>query len=308
MNISGMASIEERIRQEALSIGFSHCGFATCEPLDGLRARYREYLNAGDHADMAYLERYFEKRMDPRQVLEGARSVVAVLLNYYPEELIPEENNFIIARYACGRDYHPVMRERLEQLSEVLAGFGARRSKSFVDSGPVMEKEWARRCGLGWQGKNTLLINPEGGSFFFIGIILTDLELQPDKPIGDRCGSCSLCREACPAQALDRPYRLSTGSCISYLTIEHDGEIPPEMAGRMNNRIYGCDICQDVCPFNRRAVPAKTPEFTPSERLTRMKKEGWQSLSEEDFNDIFSNTSVKRAGYKKLMRNIRSAT
>jgi epoxyqueuosine reductase len=272
---------------------------------------------------LGYFESYLEKRLHPEQLLEGAKSVIAVMMNYYPQDEIPGTNNFIISKYAYGRDYHLLMRERLGLLmaflKSITADLRGRESgdsgpdydlhaRAFVDSGPVLEKAWAQRCGLGWQGKNTLVIHPLAGSFFFIGIILTNLELEPDAPESDHCGSCEKCIKACPTEALDIPYQLDIRRCISYLTIESKEEIPVELKGKLKDRIYGCDICQDICPYNRFAVPSGIPEFAPSEPLMQMRKKEWLSLTEADFDRMFAATPVKRMGYARLMRNIRAAS
>lgn len=312
-----------QIRAEALRLGFSFCGMARNEPLEDLRALYTRLIQRKGPAGLEYLETYLEKRLNPELILKGARSVIAVMMNYYPQDEIPGTGNFIISKYAYGRDYHLLMRERLGLLiaflKSITADLSDRESedsgpaydlhaRAFVDSGPVLEKAWAQRCGLGWQGKNTLVIHPLAGSFFFIGIILTTLELEPDAPESDHCGSCEKCIKACPTGALDTPYQLDIRRCISYLTIESKEEIPVELKGKLKDRIYGCDICQDVCPYNRFAVPNGIPEFAPSEPLMQMRKKEWLSLTEADFDRMFAATPVKRMGYARLMRNIRAAS
>jgi epoxyqueuosine reductase len=237
--------------------------------------------------------------------LEGVKSFIAVLMNYFPPEIIPEDENFIISKYAYGQDYHQIVRNRLNNL---ISFIGTSRenlhAKAFVDSGPVLEKTWAQRCGVGWQGKNTLIINKSSGSFFFIGIILADLELEPDPPETDHCGNCDKCVRSCPTNALDIPYQLSISRCISYMTIEQSGEITPQMKNKLNDRIYGCDKCQDVCPFNQYARPHQTPEFLPSEQLMSLRKKDWIALTEADFIRIFVNSPIRRVGIQKLTRNM----
>jgi len=301
--------MEEWIREQALQLGFSFCGIARNESLESLRPFYSTFVAQQDHPGLEYLSTYLEPRLNPELLLKGTKSVIALMMNYYPGEVIPGEDNFIIAKYAYGRDYHTMMRNRLKTFTERLQYItGNFESKTFVDSGPVLEKAWAQRCGIGWQGKNTLVINKSAGSFFFIGIVLTNLELKPDKPETDHCGNCRLCVTACPTGALDTPYQLNITRCISYHTIENKAEIPGDIREKLNDRIYGCDICQDACPYNRFAIASEIPEFTPSEILRILRKKNWVSLAEVDFNRIFSDSPIKRIGYQKLMQNIRAAS
>ena len=298
-----MDDLKAQIRHEALRQGFSRCGFAGYATLEHLRPFYTDYFQQQRQAGMSYLERYLEKRIDPALVMEGTKTVIALLINYYPPETISSDDNYIIARYAYGADYHDVIRAKLKAVTTFMEQFpGNVKARGFVDSGVITEKVWAQRCGLGWQGKNTLLISPGGGSFFFIGIILTNLELLPDEPETDHCGTCDKCLKACPTSALDSPYQLNPGRCISYLTIETKEEISPELRTLIGDRVYGCDICQEVCPYNRHTVPHDIREFLPSERLMRMRKPDWESLTETEFDDLFAGSAVKRAGYEKLRR------
>jgi epoxyqueuosine reductase len=294
---------ESMIKTEALRLGFSFCGIAQNNSLEHLRPFYTGFIGRNGHAGMKYLESYFEKRMHPELVLSGTKSVIALLMNYFPPEIIPEKDNFIIAKYAYGADYHHLMRARLNALIHFMQlSAGPVQARAFVDSGPVLEKEWARQCGVGWQGKNTLIINKSAGSFFFIGIILTDLELDPDPPETDHCGTCSNCVTACPTGALDTPYQLDIPKCISYITIESRDDIPIEMKRKLNDRIYGCDICQDVCPYNRFSAPHQVPEFLPSETLLKFRKHDWIGLTGPDFDRIFADSPVKRVGYPRFKR------
>jgi epoxyqueuosine reductase len=229
-------------------------------------------------------------------------------MNYFPPEIVPEKDNFIISKYAYGPDYHKDMRKRVDDL----VGFMTRscsnsRAKAFVDSGAVLEKAWAQKCGVGWQGKNTIIINKSAGSFFFIGIILTDLELEPDQPETDHCGNCNKCTMACPTGALSTPYQLDIPSCLAFLTIESKKEMPGDLKNKLNDRIYGCDICQDVCPYNSFAKPHPDALFRAPEEMMKMRKKDWLTLTESDFNRIFAISPVKRIGYQKLMSNIRVA-
>ena len=304
-----MDTLKEQIREEALRLGFSFCGFARNESLETLRPFHTAFIQRKGHAELGYLEANLEKRLNPELLLKGAKSVIALLLNYYPEQIIPEADNFIIAKYAYGRDYHLSIHERLEKLIVHMKSIaGGNSARAFVDSGPVLEKVWAQKCGLGWQGKNTLIINNSAGSFFFIGIILTNLEIEPDAPETNHCGKCVKCVNACPTGALDMPYQLDLRRCISYMTIENKGDIPDELTGKFHDRIYGCDICQDACPYNCYAPPHSVYEFIPSESLMRYRKKDWQSLTEHDFDRIFAGSPIKRIGYQKLMRNIRAVS
>ena len=297
--------MKERIRAEALRIGFNLCGFARNDSLEELRPFYTDFIRRQGHAGLKYLETYFEKRLHPELVLENTKSVIAVLMNYYPPQVIPETDNFIISKYAYGTDYHQVMRLRMNELVNFMKLSGENlQAKAFVDSGAVLEKAWAQKCGVGWQGKNTLLINKSLGSFVFIGIIFTDLEIEPDPPETDRCGTCNACVAACPTGSLEPPGQLNIPLCISYLTIESSEEIAAELKEKLADRVYGCDICQDACPYNRFALPHAVPEFLPSESLMQLRKKEWLDLTETDFNQIFADSPVKRAGYHRLKRSM----
>ncbi|MCK9218855.1 MAG: tRNA epoxyqueuosine(34) reductase QueG [Bacteroidales bacterium] len=307
MNAPSQPHYEQTIREQALKLGFSFCGIAANESLDFRLPFYTEFLKRDGQADLTYLKTQFENRFHPDRVMEGTQSVVAVLMNYFPEKTLVRENNFIISKHTYGRDYHVVMRERITRLTGFMKElFGEIRLKSFIDSGPVLEKLWAQRCGLGWQGKNTILINPTAGSFFFIGIIFTDRKLQPDTPETDHCGNCMKCVRACPNGALNTPYQLDIARCISYLNIETNGaSIPAQLKNGLNNRIYGCDICQDVCPYNKSAAPTRIEDFHLSEELQQMRKKDWISLTENQFKRLFTGSSIERIGYQRFMINIR---
>jgi epoxyqueuosine reductase len=303
-----MSDLKQIIKTEALRLGFSHCGVARNDSLENIRPFYAGFIRRKGHASLEYLETNLEKRLHPELVLRGTKSVIALLMNYFPPEIIPDKDNFIIAKYAYGKDYHKVMRNRMQEMIHFMnLSCGKIQAKGFVDSGVVLEKAWAQKCGVGWQGKNTLLIHPSAGSFFFIGIILTDLELEPDPPETDHCGTCSACVRACPTGALDIPYQLNIQRCISYLTIESREEIPGDLKNELKERIYGCDVCQDVCPYNRFARPHPVPEFIPSGSMKHMRKKDWLALDEPRFNQLFDDSPVKRLGYQRLMRNICTA-
>jgi epoxyqueuosine reductase len=297
--------MKEMIRSEAMRLGFSHFGVARNDSLEPLRPFYSDFIRRKGHAGMGYLEYYLEKRLHPELVVEGTKSVIALLMNYFPPEIIPEKDNFIIAKYAYGTDYHPLMRSRMMALVNFMKlSCGSLASKGFADSGPVLEKAWAQKCGVGWQGKNSLVINKSAGSFFFIGIIFTDLDLEPDAAETDHCGTCNKCVTACPTGALDLPYQLDIPRCIAYLTIESKEEIPEDLKSALNDRMFGCDICQDVCPYNRFARPHQTPEFLPSEPVMNLRKQDWTALTESDFDRIFAESPVKRLGYHRFKRMI----
>ncbi len=297
--------MKKEIRAEALRLGFSHCGFAKAEPMSELRDFYTSFLAAGRQQTFSYFEANAEKRLDPSLLLDGVKTVIALLMNYYPPEIIPSDDNYLISKYAWGEDYHQVLRDRMGALIPFIDRIQpGTSSRIFVDSGLLLEKAWAKRCGVGWQGKNTLLINKKGGSFYFIGIILTSLELSPDQPETDHCGACNICREACPTAALEIPYELTIARCISYYTIESKVDAPAEIRQHLNDRIYGCDICQDACPYNHSAKPDQDTVFAASPELMKMRKADWHALTEDQFNQLFEHSAIKRRGYKLLKRNI----
>ena len=256
---------------------------------------------------MAYMQNYEDKRLDPRLLVEGARTVISVALNYYPETKLPE-NEYQIAWYAYGKDYHDVMKAKLKTLLEFIQNNYSAGGRAFCDTAPVLERYWAWLAGLGWIGKNTQLIIPQAGSCFFLGELIIDFPADRyDSPQENRCGSCTRCLNACPTKALEAPFRLNSAKCLSYLTIEYRGELPPDTGQKMGKMIYGCDECQRACPWNRFATPSRTIEFSPSASLLTMRKEDWHRLSEEQYRTLFKGSAVKRAKYQGLMRNIRSA-
>jgi epoxyqueuosine reductase len=250
------------------------------------------------------MENHFDKRLDPTKLVDGAKSVVSMLLNYYPEEGIQNED-YKISKYAYGKDYHFVIKEKLKALiAYINEKIGEVQGRAFVDSAPVMDKVWAKKSGLGWVGKNTNLINTQTGSFFFIAEIIIDLELDYDGPIKDYCGTCTKCIDACPTDALSNPYVLDASKCISYLTIELKEQIPKEFKGKMENWIFGCDICQDVCPWNRFSKQHEEKSFEPQAGLKEMKASDWEDISHEVFNTIFKDSAVKRTKFDGIRRNI----
>lgn len=297
------------IKDEAARLGFSVCGIARVEPVEAEMRRLDTWLAKGYQAGMAYLANHREIRRDPQGLVEGAKSIISVALNYYPaRKRDPEQPH--IAYYAYGRDYHEVVKEKLRQLWQYVARNlpegTAEEARVFTDSAPLLERYWAWKAGLGWIGKNTQLILPGKGSFFFLGEIVTTWKADTyDKPMPSRCGSCDCCLQACPTQALEKAYTLNANHCLSYLTIENRGEIPPREARLLGNRLYGCDTCQLVCPWNRFATPATEPDFQPSEALLQLQKEDLKMFTKDDYNRIFAKSAVKRAKYEGLIRTIK---
>ncbi|MEY3368472.1 MAG: hypothetical protein RI973_1627 [Bacteroidota bacterium] len=300
-------SHKELIRQEAARLGFSFTGFATARPLDAEARRLEEWLQLGHHGRMKYMENHFELRTDPTKLVPGARSLIVLMFNYFPEKKQADPEAPVLASYAYGQDYHFVLKDKLKSLLRFIReNIGEVNGRCFTDSAPVMERDWARLAGLGWTGKNTLLIHPRAGSYFFLSELILDLELEPDHPMRDHCGTCRRCIEACPTAAISpQGYLLDASRCISYLTIELKDEIPEEFRGHMENRVFGCDICQEVCPWNRFSKPHQEPAFEPQPELLGMTKSEWQEITEDVFEQLFRKSAVKRTGYQGLKRNLR---
>ena len=294
--------LAQKLKQMALDQGFDACGISKIEALTDERAYLEKWLAKGFHGDMGYMERNVEKRTDPSVLVEGARSVISVLLNYYPEEQLPESSHYKISKYAYGSDYHYVIKEKLQHLMDYIEQeFPGTPMRMFTDSAPVLDKSWAIRSGLGWMGKHSLLINKQMGSFFFIGEIIVGLDLQADAPYDkDYCGTCTKCIEACPTNAITEAYVLDAKRCISFLTIEAKQDVPVEFKDQLNNWIFGCDICQDVCPWNSKAKPTSEAAFRLSDDLLLMKKEDWEQMDKLKFNELFKKSPVKRGGFKRL--------
>jgi epoxyqueuosine reductase len=254
---------------------------------------------------MNYLENYFDKRLDPTLLVADAKSVITVLYNYYPEKELGDQSSFKVAKYAYGEDYHFVIKDKLRVfMDEIQQTIGAVNGRAFVDSAPVMERAWAKKSGIGWIGKNSLLVNREAGSFFFLAELILDLELECDGPIKDYCGTCTACMDACPTDAIAEPYVVDGSKCISYFTIELKEELPESMKGKFGNWIFGCDICQDVCPWNKFSKPHHEHRFTPSAELSDMKENDWKDLTEEVFSKVFKDSPLKRTKWKGMKRNI----
>ncbi len=300
----------QQIKSEAARLGFSACGISPAEELKGGAASLLHgWLAEGNHAGMVYLGNHVEKRMDPRLLVEGAKTVVSLALNYHTAETFSEVDAYVIARYARGRDYHDVMRRKQLLLMEALGLKEFEEGRVFCDTAPVAERYWAVRGGVGWCGKNGQLIIPHAGSRFFLGelVIAHSIDVY-DHPMESRCGSCRLCLEACPTQALKGDGTLDARRCLSYLTIENRGEIPDEMGKKVHNCIYGCDRCGDVCPWNKYSTPTTEADFRPMAELLKMSRNDWEGLTVEQYRRLFKGSAVKRAKYEGLMRNIRWAS
>ena len=295
----------ELIKREASRLGFDYCGISKAEFLEEEAPRLEKWLNQNMHGKMHYMDQHFDKRLDPRLLVPGAKSVISLLLNYYPtQRQNPEAPQF--SKYAYGYDYHFVIKEKLKELLYFInENIGAVDGRAFVDSAPVMDKAWAKKSGLGWVGKNSNLITKKNGSFFFIAELILDLSLDYDTPIKDFCGSCNRCIEACPTDAIVKPYVVDGSKCISYFTIELKEQIPEEVKGKFQNWVFGCDICQDVCPWNRFSKPHQEPLFNASSSLLNMSENEWQEITQDVFDLLFKHSAVKRTKFEGLKRNLK---
>jgi epoxyqueuosine reductase len=297
------------VKETAASLGFSFCGISKAEFLEDEAPRLEEWLNRGHQGKMSYLENYFDKRLDPTLLVPGAKSVISLLYNYYPEKDLANDGALKVAKYAYGEDYHIVIKDKLKIFLDTLQReVGEIQGRAFVDSAPVLERAWAKRSGLGWIGKNSLLLNREMGSFFFLAELIVDLELEYDSPVKDYCGTCTACMDACPTDAITQPYIVDGSKCISYFTIELKEEIPSDVKGKFENWVFGCDICQDVCPWNSFAKPHQEPRFMPPPELASITTREWKEITQEIFQTLFKNSAVKRAKFDGLKRNIRFIT
>lgn len=297
---------KQLIKDKSTELGFFYCGFSKADFLEEEAPRLENWLNLNYQGKMSYMANYFDKRLDPRLLVDDAKTVVSLLLNYYPEEKQHSESPKI-SKYAYGEDYHTVIKDKLKELIQFLKeNVGDVNGRAFVDSAPVMDKVWAKKSGLGWIGKNSNLIHPKEGSFFFIAELIIDLEIEPDGPMKDYCGTCTKCIDACPTDAIVQPYVVDGSKCISYLTIELKDELlPSEFKGKMNNWMFGCDICQDVCPWNRFSKITQEPRFKPNPLLLELNSTEWKELNEEVFNRMFKLSAVKRTKFNGLKRNIK---
>ena len=292
------------IKQEAARLGFLNCGISKATFLAEEAPRLERWLKEGRHGEMGYMENHFDKRLDPTLLVPGAKSVISLLLNYYPKEE-QASDTYKLSKYAFGTDYHFVIKDKLKNLLHFIQDeIGEVHGRAFVDSAPVLDKAWAAKSGLGWIGKNSNLLSKQLGSFFFVAELIVDLELEYDGVVTDHCGSCTACIDACPTQAIVEPYVVDGSKCISYLTIELKNEIPKEFQGKMDGWMFGCDVCQDVCPWNRFSKPHNEPLFNPHPDLLGMTKSEWEEVTDEVFRKLFKKSAVKRTGYKGLTRNI----
>jgi len=294
------------IKVEAKRLGFLSCGISKAEFLEEEAPRLESWLKKNMHGNMQYMENNFDKRLDPTLLVEGSKSVISLTYNYYTDKLQEDINAPKISKYAYGIDYHFVIKEKLKQLLEFIkSDIGEVHGRAFVDSAPIMEKAWAKKSGLGWIGKNSNLITQKVGSFYFIAELIVDLDLEVDHAVTDHCGSCTACIDACPTEAITEPYQVDGSKCISYFTIELKDNIPSEFKGKFDNWMFGCDICQDVCPWNRFSKHHSEPLFNPKPELLSMSKKDWEEITQETFNKVFKKSPVKRAKYSGIARNIR---
>ena len=294
------------IKAEATRLGFAQCGISKAQFLEEEAPRLDQWLKNGYHGTMRYMENHYDKRLDPRLLVDGARSVISLTLNYFPEQTQNPDAGYKISKYAYGEDYHQVIKNKLAELLQFIQEqIGEVSGRAFTDSAPVLDRAWAKKSGLGWVGKNSNLISKKSGSFFFLAELIIDLDLEYDYNIQtDHCGTCTRCIDACPTDAIISPAVVDANKCISYLTIELKEEIGSQFEGRMDNWMFGCDICQDVCPWNRFSVPHTVDAFQPNPTLLDMKKSDWEDITQEVFSTIFKNSAVKRTKFKGLSRNI----
>lgn len=297
--------ISLQIKDYAYSLGFDACGICKAEPIElEEQQHFKDWISHSYHADMDYMARNSEKRCNPTLLVEGSRSVISVALNYYPETKQLQENPQF-AYYAYGKDYHDVVKSKLQTLLDYIKSLEpTTEGRAFVDTAPILERYWAAKAGLGFIGKNSLLIIPKKGSYFFLGELIINLELTYDTPLNLSCGNCTRCLDACPTSAIVKPRVVNASKCISYQTIENRGEIDEQVIPKMNNRFYGCDICQQVCPWNRYSQPHQTEEFNPSQAFLDLSFDRLDKLSVEDYQKIFKGSAVKRAKFTGLKRNL----
>ena len=301
MNEAKNTAVVKRLARE---LGFSFCGISKAGFLEEEAPRLEAWLKKGMHGEMGYMANHFDKRLDPTLLVPGAKSVVSLLFNYFPDKK-QSEGAPGISKYAFGEDYHDVVKDRLKRFISLLnEEIGQVEGRAFVDSAPVLDKAWAKKSGLGWIGKNANLINKSHGSFFFIAELIIDLELEADGPVKDYCGTCTACIDACPTEAIVQPYVVDGSKCISYLTIELRNAIPEEFKGKMDDWAFGCDICQDVCPWNRFSKPHNEPRFSPHEDILNLSKEEWLEMTADVFEDRLKKSPLRRAGFDGLVKNL----
>ena len=292
------------IKAESKRLGFLSCGISKAAFLEDEAPRFETWLKNGHHGEMKFMEDYFDKRLDPRLLVDGGKSVVSLLINYYPSES-QNKDSYKISKYAYGKDYHNVIKKKLKKLLTVLrTEIGEISGRAFIDIAPIMDKAWAAKSGLGWIGKHSNLITQQVGSFYFIAELIIDLELEYDYSTTDHCGTCTACIDACPTQAIVEPYKVDGSKCISYYTIELKNNLPMEAKGKMEDWIFGCDICQDVCPWNKFSKSHNEPLFNPNPELLSFTKKDWEEITEDTFEKVFKGTPIKRTQYKGLKRNV----
>jgi epoxyqueuosine reductase len=292
------------IKAEAKRLGFLSCGISKAGFLEAEAPRLEKWLNKNMHGQMQYMENHFDKRLDPTKLVEDSKSVISLLINYYPEET-QIQNTFKVSKYAYGTDYHFVIKDKLKALLNFIQeGIGDVHGRAFVDSAPVLDKAWAAKSGLGWIGKHSNLLTQQVGSFYFIAELIIDLDLEYDLPTTDHCGTCTACIDACPTQAITEPYVVDGSKCISYFTIELKENIPTEFKDKMDDWVFGCDVCQDVCPWNRFSKAHKEPLFNPHPELLSLTKKDWEDITDDVFKKVFKDSAVKRTKFTGLKRNI----
>ena len=294
------------IKAEAKRLGFLSCGISKAEFLEEEAPRLERWLHNNMHGNMHYMENHFDKRLDPTLLVEGSKSVISLTYNYYTDAVQQDADAPKISKYAYGVDYHYVIKDKLNQLLEYIKDeIGDVHGRTFVDSAPIMEKAWAKKSGLGWIGKHSNLITQKVGSYYFIAELIVDLDLEVDHAVTDHCGSCTACIDACPTQAITEPYKVDGSKCISYFTIELKENIPSEVKGQLDHWMFGCDVCQEVCPWNRFSKNHSEPLFNPNPKLLSMSKKDWEEITQETFNKVFKKSAVKRTKYSGLKRNVR---
>ncbi|MEF3078527.1 tRNA epoxyqueuosine(34) reductase QueG [Winogradskyella poriferorum] len=302
--MTNISKYTQLIKAEAKRLGFLSCGVSKAGFLEEEAPRLESWLNKNMNGEMRYMENHFDKRLDPTLLVEGSKSVVSLLLNYFPSQE-QTANSYKLSKYAYGTDYHFVIKDKLKMLLAFIQDeIGEVDGRAFVDSAPVLDKAWAAKSGLGWIGKHSNLLTQRVGSFYFIAELIIDLELEYDTPVTDHCGTCTACIDACPTEAITEPYVVDGSKCISYFTIELKDNLPSDMKGKFDDWMFGCDVCQDVCPWNRFSKPHNEPLFNPHPELLSMTKKDWEDITEETFKKVFKKSAVKRTKFSGLMRNI----
>lgn len=303
--INNKAKYTNLIKTEAKRLGFLSCGISKAEFLEAEAPRLENWLNKNMNGEMSYMENHFDKRLDPTKLVEDSKSVISLLLNYYPEETQKDSEAPKLSKYAYGNDYHHVIKSKLKTLTHYIQEeIGEVSGRAFVDSAPVLDKAWAAKSGLGWIGKHSNLLTQQVGSFYFIAELIIDLDLEYDTIVSDHCGTCTACIDACPTQAIVEPYVVDGSKCISYFTIELKDQLPNEMKGKFDSWMFGCDVCQDVCPWNKFSKPHNEPLFNPHPELLDMTKKDWDEITEDVFKKVFQKSAVKRTKFSGLKRNI----